>query len=128
MNAERELLNTYHDWHRLALAEARAIRTSDWNLLADCQLAIADFQTLTGRLLVEARQEWEHAGLDVAEKERHLKVYIHQLLELTRENQSLLQAAKDVAVFKLEELGEAGRNIRRLRGSYGHVGGLLHAA
>lgn len=127
MNAERELLDTYRDWHRLAIAEAKAIRTHDWNLLADCQLVIADFQALTGRLLAETRREWEQAGLDVTEKERHLKVYIHQLLEITRENQTLLQAAKAVATAKLAELGGAGRNIKRLRSSYGNVGGLLYA-
>ena len=54
MNAENELLNAYRGWHRLARAEAKAIRTRNWDLLADCQLAITDFQNLIGRLTIEA--------------------------------------------------------------------------
>lgn len=127
MNAEKELLNAYRDWHRLASAETKAIQTSNWNLLADCQMAITDFQTLTSRLIIEVRKEWEAAGLNPVEKERHLQVYIQELITLTRENQALLQSAKAAAALKLEELGQAGQNIKRLRQSYGHVGGLLHA-
>ena len=126
MNAENELLNAYRDWHRLACAEAKAIRTRNWDLLADCQLAITDFQTLIGRLTIEARKEWERAGLNAAEKERHIQVFIQELIELTRQNQVILQAAKDEAVAKLEELSLAGQNIRRLQRSYGTAGGLLH--
>jgi len=127
MNAEKELLNAYRDWHRLARAEAKAIQTSNWNLLADCQMAITDFQTLTSRLIIEARKEWEAAGFNPVEKERHLQVYIQELITLTRENQALLQSAKAAAALKLEELSQAGQNIKRLRQSYGHAGGLLHA-
>ena len=125
MNAEKELLNAYRDWHRLARAEAKAIQTRNWNLLSDCQLAITDFQTLTSRLIIEARKEWESAGFNPVEKERHLQVYIQELITLTRDNQALLQSAKDGAALKLEELGQAGQNIKRLRQSYGQAGGLL---
>ncbi|MDR3460060.1 MAG: hypothetical protein P4N60_21745 [Verrucomicrobiae bacterium] len=125
MNAENELLNAYRGWHRLACAEAKAIRTRNWDLLADCQLAIRDFQTLIGRLTLEARKEWERAGIDAAEKERHIQVFIQGLIELTRNNQALLQSAKDEAVAKLEELGQASQNIKRLQRSYGHAGSLL---
>ena len=126
MNAEKELLNAYRDWHRLACAEAKAIHTRNWDLLADCQRAITDFQTLTSRVIIEARKEWESAGFNPVEKERHLQVYIQELIALTRDNQSLLQSAKDGAALKLEELGLAGQNIKRLQRSYGHAGGLLH--
>ena len=127
MNAENELLHAYRGWHRLAHAEAKAIRTRNWDLLADCQLAIADFQSLIGRLSTEARGEWQNAGLDVAEKERHIQVFIHELIELTRLNQSMLQAAKDEATARLDDLNEAGQNIRRLRNSYGNLGSLQPA-
>jgi hypothetical protein len=122
MNAETELLNAYREWHRLALAEAKAIRTHNWDLLADCQLAIADFQILAGRLMLDARSEWERAGLDVSEKQRHLQVFVHDLIEITRQNQSMLQRAKDEAAAKLDDLAEAGRNIGMLRRSYGSAG------
>ena len=125
MNAESELLNAYRGWHRLAHAEAKAIRTRTWDLLADCQLAIADFQKLISRLTLEARTEWERAGINCAEKERHTQVYIHELIELTRHNQAMLQQGKDEAAASLEQLGAAGRNVKRLRSSYGSSAGRL---
>ena len=100
MNAETELLHAYREWHRLARAEAKAISTRNWDLLADCQLAIADFQVLITRLTVEARNEWEAAGSDSAEKERHIQVHIQELIEITRQNQATLQRAKDEACAK----------------------------
>ncbi|HEV2693991.1 MAG TPA: hypothetical protein VG347_13940 [Verrucomicrobiae bacterium] len=128
MNAENELLNAYRDWHRLARAEAKAIRTRNWDLLADCQLAIKDFQTLIVRLIQEARAEWQLAGFNPVEKERHIQVYIQELIQLTRNNSAMLQQAKDEATAKLEELSHAGQNIKRLRHSYGQVGNHLLAA
>jgi len=128
MNAEAELLNAYRDWHRLARAEAKAIRTRNWDLLADCQLAIADFQNLIGRLTLEARNEWERAGLNAVEKERHIQVFIQELIELTRNNQAMLQHAKDEATAKLEALGQAGQNVKRLQRSYGHAAHQLFSA
>jgi hypothetical protein len=122
MNAETELLHAYREWHRLAHAEAKAIRTRNWDLLADCQLAIADYQHLTARLLSDARTEWERAGLDVTEKQRHIQIYIHDLIEVTRQNQAMLLHAKEEATVRLGELAEAGRNVGLLRRSYGHGG------
>ena len=127
MKAEAELLNAYREWHRLARAEARAISIRNWDLLADCQLAIADFQVLITRLTAEARDGWETAGIDRAEKERHIQVYIQELIALTRQNQVMLQRAKDETCAKLAEIGEVRQNIKRLRRSYAQVGGLLHA-
>jgi hypothetical protein len=124
MNAEQELLNAYRDWQRLVHAEAKAIRTRNWDLLADCQIAISDFQQLTTRLTQEARGDWERDGVDAAERERDLRVFLHELIELTRQNQAMLQSAKDEATARLGQLGEAARNVRRLRGSYGQAGSL----
>ncbi len=121
MNSETELLNAYRDWLRLARAEAKAIRTHNWDLLADCQLAISDFQTLISRLTTEARREWQLAGLDGAEKERHIKIYITELIELTQQNQAALQHAKDEAGLKLTELAAAGQNVKLLQRSYGSL-------
>ena len=121
MNSETELLNAYRDWLRLARAEAKAIRTHNWDLLADCQLAISDFQTLISRLTAEARREWQLAGLDCAEKERHVKIYLTELIELTQQNQIALQHAKDEAGLKLTELAAAGQNLKLLQRSYGSL-------
>jgi hypothetical protein len=121
MNAETELINAYRDWLRLARAEAKAIRTHNWDLLYDCQLAIADFQTLITHLTAEARREWQLAGIDCAEKERHIKIYISELIELTQQNQSTLQCAKDEAGIKLVELAAASQNVKLLQRSYGSL-------
>lgn len=119
MSAEHELLNAYREWHRLACAEAKAIRTHNWSLLADCQLAITDFQSLVSRLHTEAQKEWQRDGLDCSIKEHGLQVFAHELLDLTRQNQVLLQQVKDEACLRLDELGEAGHNLQRLQRSYG---------
>ncbi len=126
MSAELELLQACREWRRLARAEAKAIRTHNWDLLADCQFAIKDYQSVISRLTVEARNEWEHAGLDCAARENHIQVFIHDLIETTRQNQALLQAAKNLAGEQLAGLGEAGRNLKLLQRSYGttHVAGL----
>jgi hypothetical protein len=119
MNAEHDLLQAYREWHRLALAEASAIQTRDWDFLAACQSAIQVIQTNIHQLLAQVRQEWQLAGCDLAEKEQQLQICVHQLIQTTQQNQTLLVAAKTIVLERLDQLGEAGRNLKRLRGSYG---------
>ena len=119
MKAENELLHAYREWHRLARAEAKAISMRNWDLLADCQLAIKDFQTLISRLTLEARHECESAGGDWIERERRIQIFIGELIELTRRNQAALQRAKDEATERLNHLNDAGRNLKMLQRSYG---------
>ena len=119
MSAENELLHAYREWHRLALAEAKAIQTRNWDLLADCQLAIKDFQGMVSQLTIQARQEWASAGYNLAEKEQHVHVFVNDLIELTRQNQTLLQAAKAKARERLNQLSDTGRNLKSLQRSYG---------
>jgi hypothetical protein len=119
MKAENDLLQAYREWHRLALAEAKAIQTRDWHLLTDCQHAIKDFQSVVGQLTLQARQEWIRAGYNLAEKEQQIQVYVNNLIETTRQNQTLLQIAKTVVLERLDQLSEAGRNLKRLQRSYG---------
>jgi hypothetical protein len=118
MSAEKELLQAYREWHRLALAETKAIQTRNWNLLADCQKAIRDFQILASQLTQQARAEWAQAGCNVAEKEQHTRVYVNSLIETTRRNQALLQTAKTAVRERLNELGATGRKLKELQRSY----------
>jgi hypothetical protein len=118
MSAEKELFQTYREWHRLALAETKAIQTRNWNLLADCQTAIKDFQKLASQLTQQARAEWAQAGCNVAEKEQHTRVYVNSLIETTRHNQTLLQTAKEVVREHLNQLGATGRTLKSLQRSY----------
>ena len=119
MNAEDQLRQAYREWHRLADAETKAIQTRNWDFLADCQLATKDFLPLVGRLTRAARAEWAGAGCDLAEKERQMHVFVHQLIETKQQNQTLLQRAKAGALERLIQLGTAGRNLKRLQRSYG---------
>jgi hypothetical protein len=121
MNAESELIYAYREWLRLARAETKAIQTRNWDLLSDCHLAIKDFQAHITGLTPEVRAEWQRTGCNAAEKEKNLKVFASELIELTRTNQSLLQATLRNARKQLDHLGEAGRNLKLLQRSYGLV-------
>jgi hypothetical protein len=121
MNAESELIHAYREWLRLARAETKAIQTRNWDLLSDCHLAIRDFQAHITALTQEVRAEWQRTGCNTAEKEKNLKVFAAELIELTRTNQSLLQATLRNARRQLDQLGEAGRNLKLLQRSYGLV-------
>ena len=46
---------------------------------------------------------------------------VSDLLELTRQNHGRLQAARARARVRLDQLGEAGNNLKRLRRAYGGV-------
>jgi hypothetical protein len=119
MSAETELLRAYREWHRLAQAETKAIQTRNWALLNDCHLAIKDYQILVARLTQEARAEWQRTGCNVGEKEKNLQVLISDLLDVTRQNQGRLQTALARAREQIDQLGEAGKNLKRLQRSYG---------
>jgi hypothetical protein len=121
MNVEDELFKAYREWHRLAQAETKAIQTRNWNLLSDCHLAIKDFQAHIASLTRDARAEWQRTGCNQAGKEANLRVYVTELMELARRNHSLLQATRQAARRQLDQLGEAGKNLKQLRRSYGLV-------
>lgn len=121
MNAEQELFRTYCEWRRLVQAETKAIQTRNWNLLSDCHVAIRDFQSVVGGLTSEARAEWLHSGCNVAAKEQNLRVIVADLIDLTRQNQNLLQAAMARTRIQIDQLGEAGKNLKRIRSVYGNI-------
>jgi hypothetical protein len=120
MNAEAELLRAYREWRRLVQAEAKAIQTRNWELLADCHRAIRSYQGLVAGLTQATRAEWQRAGGDAAPKEHHLRIQVSDLIDLTLQNQRLLQAARTAARQQLQRLGEAGKNLRQIRRAYGH--------
>jgi hypothetical protein len=119
MSAERELLCAYREWHRLALAESKAIHIRNWSLFSDCHQAIQDYQSLVVGLTQEVRAEWRRTGGPLALKENHLRAHVSGLIELTRQNQTRLRAALTAARQQLEYLGEAGKNLKRLHRTYG---------
>jgi hypothetical protein len=127
MNAEGELLRAYREWHRLAQAETKAIQTRNWKLLSDCHRAIRDFQTLAAGLTQAARHEWHRSGCNLAEKEIHLRALVSGLVDRTRRNHELLRVTLAATRQQLHELTEAGKNLQRLRRSYGAVAARVRA-
>jgi hypothetical protein len=121
MNAESELLRAYREWRRLAQAETKAIQTRNWSLLSDCHFAIQEYQSLVSGLTRAARAEWQRAGCDLPAKQKNLQALVADLAEVTRQNQALLQATVARARKQLDGLGEAGRNLKRLRRAYGCI-------
>ena len=119
MSAEHELLRAYREWRRLAEAETKAIQTRNWHLLTDCHLAIRDYQTHIAGLTELARTEWQRAGFNWEKKSQALRALIADLMNLTRRNHDLLQQMLAIASDQLGQLGEAGKNLKRLRQSYG---------
>jgi len=118
MSAEQALLDAYSEWHRLAEAAGRAIRRRDWNFLLECQQALKKHQPLITRLTREARDEWKQPGADFAAGEKTVRAVILELIESGRRNKMLLQAAREAARMKCEQLELAGRNLKRLKLSY----------
>ena len=119
MNAEPALLNAYSEWRRLAQAESQAIYLRDWNFLLECQEAIKKIQPLITRLTGEARDEWKLSGLDSVAGKKNLRALLSELIELAKHNRMSLQAARQAAQSKCEQLKQAGRNLKRLQLSYG---------
>jgi len=119
MNAERDLLEAYREWRRLAEAEGEAIRTSNWSLCQACQTALKNLRSHITALMPEVRAEWSRTGCDPEAKQRLLDATIHELIHIHRRNQTLLQAVRAVAQTKLRQLGEARLKLKQLRSSYG---------
>ena len=128
MTHEAALIEAYEEWQRLAELEGKGIRTSDWTLVTDCQNRISALQTHSVRLTSSARQEWRLSGADLAQKEANLRQTLSALMELEMANSASLGAAKESAGAKLNQLGIARQNLKRVERSYSSVGsGLLNS-
>jgi hypothetical protein len=119
MSAENILIEAYREWRRLAEAENEAIKTGNWGLLLAFQKAVENIHNHISGLSSAAREEWAKSGCDRAAKEKSLEVIIRELLVLGRCNQTLLNAVHGAAQTRLKQLNEAGRNLQRIKHSYG---------
>jgi hypothetical protein len=73
------------------------------------------------RLRREACDEWKRQGLNCTEKENSLRAVVTELMEIGQRNHELLQSLLQTAQSRLDQLGKAGHNLKRLRNSYaGH--------
>jgi hypothetical protein len=118
MNAERELSAAYDEWRRLAEAEGQAIQTCNWSLLSACQNALKTLQQRCSELSELARGEWKKLGPTGIAKQKKLNATIHELVALEHRNGILLKAIRESAQEKLEQLGDAGRNLKRIQRTY----------
>jgi hypothetical protein len=121
MNATRDLTEAYQEWRRLAEAEGEAIRACNWGLVSACQKALQNLQARITRLSPMARNEWAKLGPRGAAEERTMQAAIRELIPLQRRNQTLIHAICEATRTKLEDLRRAGRNLKKLRNSYGVV-------
>jgi len=119
MNAERDLTEAYQEWRRLAEAEGDAIGACNWSLVSACQTALQQLQQRITRLSPLVRQEWSEAGRDRKARERALNQTIRELIQLERRNQTLLSAIQQATRAKLDQLRQAGWNLRQIQRSYG---------
>ncbi|HWD93895.1 MAG TPA: hypothetical protein VG938_16310 [Verrucomicrobiae bacterium] len=118
ISAEAALLTAYEDWRRFAELEGTAIRTRDWNLVTDCQKQISALQPRILRLTHLAREEWQRAGVDRAEKENILHRLVLELIESGTKNNSALAAAKEAARAQVGQLVTSRQNLKRVQRSY----------
>jgi hypothetical protein len=119
MNAERDLLDAYREWRRLAETEGEAIRTCNWSLCAACQKALQHLRGRITALMPGLRAEWSQPGCNRIAKQQSLDKTINELIHLERRNQTLLQSIREATQTKLKQLGEAGLKLKQLRRSYG---------
>ncbi len=118
MNAERDLLEAYREWRRLAEAEGEAIRTGNWGLCAACQKALQHLRERITALMPSVREEWSRPGCDPAAKQQSLDATLRELIHLQQRNKTLLSAVRQATQEKLNQLGEARRRLKQLRRSY----------
>lgn len=119
MNAEKTLLATYQEWHRLAEAEGRAIHRRNWDFLLECQNVVKKLQPTITQLTREAAVEWKQSGANLLEKKNKIRAVVAELIALGQRNQSQLIAMRAAAKAEREQLEQARQNLKRLHQSYG---------
>lgn len=118
MSAESALFEAYREWRRLSRACQKAISQRNWSFLLRCQSAIQEIQSFTASATRQVREEWRQSNVDFAAKENELRALILELRDLAESNTRQLQTARAAAICRREQLERAGRNLRRIQGSY----------
>lgn len=119
MSAEQSLFDAYREWRRLAKACQKAICQRNWAFLSECQNAIKKLQLFIATVTQQVRDEWKRSQVDRTATEIELRAMILDLMALLESNKKSLQAAREAALSKREELEMAGRNLKRIQNSYG---------
>jgi hypothetical protein len=119
MDAQRELTEAYAEWRRLVEAAGEAIRVRDWDRVSACQTDLQNLQTRISRLTPAARTAWSLSDCDRAVQDRWLNTTVQDLIQLERRNLNLLAGMKENTCAKLNQLGQARRNLNQIQRSYG---------
>jgi len=103
----------------LAEIKGDAIGAGNWSLVFACQKALQHLQERISRITPAVRAEWSKSGENRTVKEKVLSTTIHDLIQLEHRNQTLLQSIMEATRVKLDQLGQAGRNLKQIQRSYG---------
>lgn len=118
MTAEQSLIETYASWRRLAEAEGEAIRSSDWQVVAECQNTLRELQPHIIGLTDKAQKEWAISGADRQAKEEAVRSIVRKLIEQEQRNSALLNSLLESTRVQLGELEQTSQNLKRLQRSY----------
>jgi hypothetical protein len=118
MNACDELQKAYEEWRRLARAEGEAIRNCNWSLVAQLQNAIQEAQAQILQYSDDARSAWASLGPEGAAREKSVRALIAELIEIERQNNSILASVRQAAQAQFGELKLAGHTLRQVQRSY----------
>ncbi len=117
MSARQTIAGLLEQWRCLTGGETQAIQTGAWADLKKIQADKADLQPQ----LTAAMDEWaaENRGLPAAGAGDHpFRAEVNQLIALEASNGALLADQMRKRREALASLEQAGRRLRRVRGSY----------
>jgi hypothetical protein len=118
MTAGDDLDHAYSEWRRLAEAEGKAIRAGDWRLVADCQKALAQLQSVIDRLSIRNQPESSLPESRNAGRKLTSRATILDLIELQRQNLATLLQRRQRLSEHIEQTSRTNRNLRGIQRTY----------
>lgn len=118
MSPDQQLSSDCREWRRLAETEGEAIRTQNWNLVAECQKARQQLQPQLASHIRLVRETWPQQVSQRAESETALRAIISGLIEIETQNKTLLTSLQQKAGASLLQLNRARHTLRRVQSSY----------
>lgn len=109
MSASEELAGLLRQWRLLTEQEGRAIAAAAWNQVDGCQTAKVRLQPRISELC---------ARLEPGVHEKLFRPVIEDLMQLERQNSSLLDRERAAAAEHQESLDRTRRNLRHIQKSY----------
>ena len=117
-NPEQAILEALRKWRRLAEAEGLAIRTRNWQAVAECQSSIQTLQPHLDSCAQTAREDWRRLGSEGDVRRGRFQALAAELAELSRQNESAIEQQRQKLAARFSQLGCSSRNLRRVQQSY----------